>query len=234
MKSRVNIDAGGRTLWANFYNALFLIVFLFLAKDLISRVPLAAIGAILSDRAQLMAVIAAGHQLNFNESTAGTLNLHDFIYLRRGDMRQESNVMTGDYAGCHVKLFDYSHTAAPDYYAEHRHTVIILRPHDIAAALPELVLTPGNYLERYLVGFEEIDAPEITAALREHRLYTRPDSPDSTGVIRKILALLDRHPDIYIEIHDGALLAFCPARDLETAEGIEALFGLGSLLCRIE
>ena len=47
VKSRVNIDAGGRTLWANFYNAVFLIVFLFLAKDLISRIPLAAIGAIL-------------------------------------------------------------------------------------------------------------------------------------------------------------------------------------------
>ena len=47
VKSRANIDAGGRTLWANFYNAVFLVIFLFLAKDLISRVPLAAIGAIL-------------------------------------------------------------------------------------------------------------------------------------------------------------------------------------------
>ncbi|MHB1052811.1 MAG: SulP family inorganic anion transporter [Thiobacillus sp.] len=188
----------------------------------------------LSDRAQLMAEIAAGHRLNFNESTAGTLNLHNFIYLRRGDMRQESNIMTGDYTGCHVKLFDYSHTAAPDYYSEHRHTVIILRPHVVTAALPELVLTPGNYLERYLVGFEEIDVPEITAGLREHRLYTRPDSPNSLAMIRKILALLEHYPDIYIEIHDGVLLAFCPDRDLETAEGIEALFGLGSLLCRAD
>ncbi|OZA24213.1 MAG: sulfate transporter, partial [Hydrogenophilales bacterium 17-61-9] len=85
----------------------------------------------LSDRAQLMAAIAASHHLDFNESTSGTLNLHDFVYLRRGDMRQESNVMTGDYAGCHVKLFDYSHTAAPDYYSEHRHTVVILRPHGV-------------------------------------------------------------------------------------------------------
>lgn len=100
------------------------------------------------------------------------------------------------------------------------------------AALPELVLTPGNYLERYLVGYEEVDAPEITAGLREHRLYVRQDAPNSLGMIRKVLALLDRHPGIYIEIHDGVLLAFCPDRDLETAEGIESLFGLGSLLCR--
>ena len=96
------------------------------------------------------------------------------------------------------------------------------------------MLTPGNYLERYLVGFEEVDAPEITAGLREHRFYMCPGSPNSLAMIRKILALLDRHPGIYIEIHDGVLLAFCPDRDLETAEGIEALFGLGSLLCRAE
>ena len=50
----------------------------------------------------------------------------------------------------------------------------------------------------------------------------------------QILALLDRHSGIYIEIHDGILLAFCPDRDLETTEGIEALFGLGSLLCSAE
>lgn len=34
-------------MWANFYNAVFLLLFLFLAKDLISLVPLAAIAAIL-------------------------------------------------------------------------------------------------------------------------------------------------------------------------------------------
>ena len=185
----------------------------------------------LSDRSQLMKEIAAGHRLDFSESIAGTLNLHNFIYLRRGDMRQESNVMIGDYAGCHVKLFDYSHTAAPDYYAEHRHTVIILRPNVVKAALPDLVLTPGNYLERYLVAFEEVDAPEITAELREHRLYVRPNSLNALGMIRKLLTVLERHPGIYIEIRDGALLAFCPDRDLETAEGIESLFELGSLLC---
>ena len=49
-----------------------------------------------------------------------------------------------------------------------------------------------------------------------------------------MLAFLDRHPGIYIEIHDGALLAFCPDRDLETAEGIEALFDLVNLLCPVE
>lgn len=47
IKSRTNIDAGGRTLWANFYNAVFLLLFLFVATDFISMVPLAAIASIL-------------------------------------------------------------------------------------------------------------------------------------------------------------------------------------------
>jgi MFS superfamily sulfate permease-like transporter len=186
----------------------------------------------LSDRSTLMSKIAAQYQLNFSEPTVGTLNLHGFIYLRRGDMRQESNVIAGEYAGCQVKLFDYSHTAAPDYYSEHRHTVLILRLHDQTAAFPELVLTPGNYLERYLIGFEEIDTPEIAAALREHRLYTRPGGPDPNAMIGRILPLLERHSNIYIEIHDGSLLAFCPGRDLATADGVEALFELAKHVCR--
>ncbi len=47
IKSRANVDAGGRTLWANGYNALFLISFLWLGKDLINRLPLTTLAAIL-------------------------------------------------------------------------------------------------------------------------------------------------------------------------------------------
>lgn len=47
IKSRANVDAGARTLWANGYNALCLIVFLFLGKELIDRIPLATLAAVL-------------------------------------------------------------------------------------------------------------------------------------------------------------------------------------------
>lgn len=47
VKSKVCIANGGRTLWANFYNALFLLVFLFVAKSLINLIPLTALAAIL-------------------------------------------------------------------------------------------------------------------------------------------------------------------------------------------
>ncbi|MEM1249867.1 MAG: SulP family inorganic anion transporter [Acidobacteriota bacterium] len=47
VKSKTNIEAGGRTLWSNFVNALMLLAFLFVAPGLISRIPTAALGGIL-------------------------------------------------------------------------------------------------------------------------------------------------------------------------------------------
>jgi MFS superfamily sulfate permease-like transporter len=185
----------------------------------------------LSDRSLMLAEVAARHGLDFRATVAGTLNLHDFVYLRRGDMRQECNVMTGLYAGCHVKLFDYSHTAAPDYYSAHRHTVVILRPQDDGLELPDLVVTPGRYLERYLVEFEEIDSPALTAAGHRHRWYRSPGGIDPEGMIKQLLVLLENYPGIYIEIRDNALLAFHPNRDLEDVDGIVSLLGIANLSC---
>lgn len=47
VKSTANIIGGGRTLWANFFNAIMLLVFMFLARPLINQVPLAVLAAIL-------------------------------------------------------------------------------------------------------------------------------------------------------------------------------------------
>ncbi|MHC4879905.1 MAG: SulP family inorganic anion transporter [Planctomycetota bacterium] len=47
VKSTANIIGGGRTLWANFFNAVMLLVFMFLARPLINQVPLAVLASIL-------------------------------------------------------------------------------------------------------------------------------------------------------------------------------------------
>ncbi len=447
VKSRVNIDAGGRTLWANFYNAVFLVVFLFLAKDLISRIPLAAIGAILvyvgwrlceirvfsktyaigrdqivifvvtiaailatdllvgillgvaaeiallaylltpllravltgrltfthafkllgenlisffrcpvikvkvengtegpphyrislgslvcfnllpldkllrsippdasitlvitesgriidhtameylhqfeetclhagrpfemqgldnfyqftrhplsarmhdaklgkekarvSAREQQMANVARLYGFQFAPDTVATLNNHDFVYLRRGSNRQESNVMTGVYQDCQVKLFDYSHTAAPDYYSEYRHTLIQLhcdaQGREIAKGsasiagervqgatlkisemvpLPNFAITPGDYLERYLVEYQEADLTDRPAFARRYRLYAQDPARALAFVGPELERLLLDHPGFYVEIRDNVLLAFRPNQQLEPPEAIELL-----------
>lgn len=47
VKSTTNIIGGGRTLWANFFNAIMLLVFMFLARPLINHVPLSVLASIL-------------------------------------------------------------------------------------------------------------------------------------------------------------------------------------------
>lgn len=47
VKSTANIIGGGRTLWANFFNAMMLLIFMFVAKPLINQVPLAVLASIL-------------------------------------------------------------------------------------------------------------------------------------------------------------------------------------------
>ena len=47
VKSTANILGGGRTQWANFYNACFLLIFVLLCTDLINMVPLAVLAAVL-------------------------------------------------------------------------------------------------------------------------------------------------------------------------------------------
>lgn len=48
VKSTANVVSGGRTQWANFYNACFLIVYLLLGQGVINSLPLAALGAVVT------------------------------------------------------------------------------------------------------------------------------------------------------------------------------------------
>ena len=47
VKSKVNIASGGRTLWANFTNAICLILYLYIGHDLISMIPKGVLAAVL-------------------------------------------------------------------------------------------------------------------------------------------------------------------------------------------
>lgn len=47
VKSKANIEGGGRTLWANFYNACFLLIYILVARNYINMIPYAALAAML-------------------------------------------------------------------------------------------------------------------------------------------------------------------------------------------
>ena len=173
-----------------------------------------------------MAQLAEHLGLKFAPATVATLNHHDFVYLRRGANRQEWNVMTGARHGFHVKIFDYSHTAAPEYYVEHRHTLVMLRHNDgRAMELPSLAITPGQYLERYLLAeYREADGCGLEARFRTAcRVYaedsTRIRSLLQGEVARELLANMG----FYVEIRDSMLLVFHPEHEFESPHAIVEL-----------
>lgn len=138
--------------------------------------------------------------------------------------------MTGLYKGCHVKLFDYSHTAAPDYYLEHLHTLIVLRCLEGGdVELPNLAITPGDYLERYLVEYQEVDLADRPTLAAHYRLYAKDPAQALAFIGQKAQQLLQDNPGFYVEIRDNVLLAFRPGRELETPETIKLLFDFAEL-----
>lgn len=177
------------------------------------------------ERAQQMSALAERLGLAFAPQVAATVNRHDFVYLRRGDQREERNLISGAWAGGSLRIFDYSHTSAPDYHMPHRHTLMMFElPAEVS--LPDFVLTPGHYLERYLVDLSErAEAPSLPG----YRLYVPPgdDSPELPAALRDTL---DPAGPLYLEIRRQVVLAFCPQRALEVEVHIEQLVGLATAL----
>ena len=177
-----------------------------------------------SAREQQMTAVAQQHNLQLAPDTIGLLNTKDFVYLRRGNNRQQSNVMTGVYQACQVKLLDYSHTAAPDYYAEHRHTLIQLSRLDGGGVQwPNLAITPGDYLERYLVEYQEVNLSGNRTVASRYRLYAQDPVQALVFMERLLGLLLADHKGFYVEIRDNVLLVFRPEQELEAPEAIDLL-----------
>lgn len=185
-----------------------------------------------SEREQKMAEHAQRYGLQFAPTTVNTFNTHDLVYLRRGSNRQESNVMTGAYRGCHVKLFDYSHTAAPDYYSEHHHTLILLRCLKTdGVPIPNLAITPGDYLERYLVEYQELDLADHPTLAPHYRFYAQEPARARPFIDAKLTQLLRNHPGCYVEVRNNVLLVFRPDQQLESLEKIELLLAFTEVMC---
>lgn len=172
-------------------------------------------------RAREMAELAARFGLAFEGETRATIDRWDFIYLRRGEQRQDTNLLVGPWGGGRIRIVDYGHTAAPDYHVVRRHTLLIFEPAEGAARAPDLVITPGHYMERYMTLLEERPAAALPPP---HRLYLAPGLPAEAVAIppawRSALAELGA---LYLERRRGSLLVFAPFRALGPVDRIEAL-----------
>ncbi len=180
-------------------------------------------------RAQRLAALAARLGLEFSADTAAMVNRHDFVYLHRGDQREQCNVASGAHAGGRLRVFDYSHTSPPDYHAAHRHTLVMLELPE-SAALPHVVFTPGHYLERYLVHLKE--QPLLPGLPEGTRCYVAEGAPPQHWLTSEFVRALQAHGPAYVEVRPGAILAFRPAHELEDEAAINGLIELVAALAR--
>ncbi len=171
-----------------------------------------------------MEKIAAQYGLTFNAEIASTLNKEGFIYLRRGSDKEESNVMRGEHNGCEVRLFDYSHTSAPNYYSKHWRTLITANC--ATANVPDFVVAPGHYLERYLTDYDSKVLIRESDSSSEYRLYSRDNTDASSYVSDELESFLMQHPQLYIEMHNGVMLAYHCAEELADAEQVALLLSV--------
>ncbi|WP_161595447.1 SulP family inorganic anion transporter [Tepidimonas charontis] len=175
---------------------------------------------VLDERARTMAGLAEALGLSFDASVRVTVNRDGFVYLRRGDQREERNTISGNYQGVTVRVLDYEHTSPPDYYVAHRHTLLFFDWPDAAAPPGVQVLAPGHYLERYLVGLTEVENKESLPS--GHRLYAEEGAADDGFVIfgaRMVAAV----GELYIEYRRGRVLLFAPGRAWESPVRIQAM-----------
>ncbi len=178
-----------------------------------------------------MGELAAQLGYTFSPDTVAMHDRHGFIYLRRGATRQARNVIAGEDQGRRARIFDYSHTTTPEYYVEHRHTLVILQPAaGDAARLPNFAITPGHYLERYLIAeYREFDLDENRDRFAgKYRIFCDDKDAVRTLLDRDLKDLLLARAGTYVEIRNGALLLFRPERDLEPVDAVSEHLNLAA------
>ena len=90
------------------------------------------------------------------------------------------------------------------------------------------MITPGDYLERYLVGYQETD---FAAHVPHYRLYAQDPVAARDFVGAHFEQLLRDRTDLYVEIRDNVLLAFRPNQEFESPEAIASLLDFVDAAC---
>ncbi len=180
-----------------------------------------------STRELEMEGVAKQYGLSFQPEIKSTLNVEDFVYLRRGADKEECNAISGDYLDSNIRLFDYSHTSAPNYYSKHWHTLVTLKcPADSGVEVSDIVIAPGHYLERYLVEYDDVVIPDNDDFAAKYRVYAKNAVQPLSFISPELVKFLAANEGFYLEVRKGVMLAFRQDKSLANAGDIKLLFSL--------
>jgi MFS superfamily sulfate permease-like transporter len=172
----------------------------------------------LGDRAKVLSAVAQRYGLAFSPEAQATINRHGFVYLQRGAAREDTNSAVGAWRQGRLRIVDYSHTSPPDYHHAHRHTLLIYEYGGALGPAP-LVLTPGHYMERYLVKLPEITGTPLPEG---HRAWGEASLP-AVLITPELRAAIRALGQVYVEWQASAILLFRPFAGLEDEATLVAL-----------
>ncbi len=185
----------------------------------------------LSTRQQQMLEFAENYGFNFSPTIVSPLNEHNFIYFSRGSDKQESNIMSGSYKRCEVKIFDYGYRVLPGFYEEERHTVIIIKLKHSGVRFPNCVLEPDrHHLDHYLMEYREVHLPDFPRFAECYHLHAEDEAAVRAVFVPQLVGFLESHPHYFLEMRDGLIMAFRADKELEDVTSLHALLALADLV----
>jgi MFS superfamily sulfate permease-like transporter len=187
----------------------------------------------ISARPQSLLEVAKRYGLRFSPSIVSSLNEHKFIYLARGSEKEESNIITGPYKRCEIKIFDYRFTDMPQYFRDTRHTMIVIEVNHPAGRIPNCVLEPDHYGGKYLAEYRDVHLADALHFPRKYHLRGEDEERVRDFFASDLIRFFEAHPQFYMEARDNHILAFRVDRDLEDVDSIRVLFSFADIISRI-
>jgi len=92
--------------------------------------------------------------------------------------------------------------------------------------VPDFVISPGHYLERYLIDFKEVNTSDRDDFSKNYRLYGQEGGDPTPYVSSQLIDFLLNNKGFYLEVHNGVMLAFRQNQELANPDDISLLFML--------
>jgi hypothetical protein len=178
---------------------------------IVGFIAIAAVMAVLAyisslKRREAMAVLAAKLGLHFAPHKDRTLaRRYQFLdKLRVGQERYAYNILSGEYQGHGVTLFDYHYRTGSGKNTQHHNISFFIL--QLPAAFPELVIGPEGFFSKIAqaIGYDDIDF-ESHEFSRKFCVRS-PDKKFAYDVCNaRMIEYLLSNPDLTIEIESGSL-----------------------------
>lgn len=181
---------------------------------------------LLTVRQQALSDFARSHSWEFTPAIVSALNEHNFLYLARGSAKEASNIIAGWHKGLEIKIFDYSYTDILQYFAETRHTMILLKVENGALHIPDFVLEPEGFVGGHLIYDRDIHLTAGVHFPQRYHLHGQDEQAVREFFSADLIRFFDTHPEFYLETRGNYLLAFRVYAELEDPASLGVLLSL--------